>query len=300
MSLGSGFRTGTFARALTIAFAVLVAACAPPVDRSGSPKANDATAVGQPHVTHAATSVDPSVTAGSNATAGVATSATSQDPVWMVIIAILATATLTSVALTVWLFRWRRRLPDGQVAVVPESLIELLEQLGHANVDQVNHARKSSADTLAQYAEIRNAFAVFSAAAANKDAEIARLQKGADKQSYLQFVRRFVRVLRTTESDIAEDGELGRDTSALQSLRNHLNEALQDCGLEAFAPKAGEDYRDRVDVTDNPRTVRTSEPQQDWKISKTIHSGFRLQSNDIPLVVERAVVEIFRYSAGEQ
>jgi len=218
----------------------------------------------------------------------------------MVIIAILATATLTSVALTVWLFRWRRRLPDGQVAVVPESLIELLEQLGHANVDQVNHARKSSADTLAQYAEIRNAFAVFSAAAANKDAEIARLQKGADKQSYLQFVRRFVRVLRTTESDIAEDGELGRDTSALQSLRNHLNEALQDCGLEAFAPKAGEDYRDRVDVTDNPRTVRTSEPQQDWKISKTIHSGFRLQSNDIPLVVERAVVEIFRYSAGEQ
>ena len=180
--------------------------------------------------------------------------------------------------------------------MVPEAFIKLAEQLVQANVEQMRSASQNGAEVRSHFSEIQNGFTVFSSAAASKDAEIDRLRKGSDRQAYLQFVRRFVRVLRMTDADISEDCAAGRDTSALESLRGYLLEALRDCGVETFSPPMGDDYRDRADVSEGARTVSTSEPQSDWRISRVVHQGFRLQTGNEPVVVEPAVVEIFRYS----
>jgi hypothetical protein len=216
---------------------------------------------------------------------------------WAVVTISLAITSLISVTITAWLFRWRRKLPDGQITMVPEEFIKLAEQLVHANVQQMRSASESSAQVSSYFSEIRSGFSVFSSAAASKDAEIDRLRKGGDRQAYLQFVRRFVRVLRMTDADISEDRAAGHDTSALESLRGYLLEALRDCGVETFSPPMGEDYRDRTDVSEGARTVSTSEPQSDWRIARVVHQGFHLQTGHAPVVVEPAVVEIFRYTA---
>jgi len=226
-----------------------------------------------------------------------ASNAKSGDALLMAVITFLSAAVLLCGGLIVWLFRWRRQLPDGQVSILPEEIIKLAQALARANMAAVEASATGLARVKSEYAEIQRGFSVFSNAAALKDAEIERLRKGGDRQAYLQFVRRFVRVLRLADSDISEDRGLGRDTSALESLRNHLHDALQDCGIEPFSPSAGEDYRDRIDIAEGPRAVGTSDAQQDWKIAKVVHSGFQMRTADTPIVIEPAVVEIFRHSA---
>lgn len=279
-----------------LAGVLFVAACEPAAAPS------EESPVGQGNQTEAAPSTATNPAQLGHAPAPVAASGTqierSADPLpWSLLTIMLALTTLVSVALTAWLFRWRRKLPDGQITMVPEAFIKLAEQLVQANVEQMRSASQSVADISSSFSEIQNGFSVFSSAAASKDAEIDRLRKGSDRQAYLQFVRRFVRVLRMTDADISEDRAAGRDTSALESLRGYLLEALRDCGVETFSPPKGEDYRDRTDVSEGARTVNTSEPQSDWRIARVVHQGFHLQTGHAPVVVEPAVVEIFRYTA---
>lgn len=219
----------------------------------------------------------------------------SGEPLLPILAALLAVTTLLFGVLTFWLFRWRRKLPDGQVSLVPEQLLQVLNTLTEANRKSLEIGHRSTSGLASQYAEIQRGFEIFATTAASKDKEIERLRHGTDRQALAQFARRFVRVLRLIDSDIAEDRALGRDTSALESIRTHLHDALTDCGAEPFSPAPGEDYRDRPDVADGARSLQTDDAAKDWKIARTIEPGFHLRTADRPVLVERAVVEIYRY-----
>jgi hypothetical protein len=214
--------------------------------------------------------------------------------IWQTLAFVLAIAAAIAILLVAWLYLWRRRLPDGQISVVPEQVLTTMAELAKLNAGQVQFAQTALSSLKSDYAEIRQGFSVFSASAAEKDAQIQRLRQGSDKQVFVQFLRRFIRVARLVESDLEEDRAQGKDTSAIESLHDHLLNALSDCGVETFAPSAGEDYRTRNDVADGPRTIGTDTSEQDWKIHRTLQAGFRLQTGGDPIVVERAVVEIFR------
>ena len=285
-----------FVLAALLGGTLLVAAC----DPAPTPSAARTAEQGNETVVAPSTTTNPAPLGPTPAlirTSGAQDKAATESFAWSLLTITLALTTLVSVAVTAWLFRWRRKLPDGQITMVPEAFIKLAEQLVQANVEQIKSASQSAAEVRSNFSEIRSGFSVFSSAAASKDAEIERLRKGSDRQAYLQFVRRFVRVLRMTDADIFEDRTAGRDTSALESLRGYLLEALRDWGVETFSPPIGEDYRDRTDVSEVPRTTNTPEPQSDWRISRVVHEGFRLQTGHEPVIVEPAVVEIFRYTA---
>lgn len=216
---------------------------------------------------------------------------------WALLSSILAIA---SVSLSAYLLFWRRKLPDGQVSVLPEVVVQAMEKLVRQNLESLKTARADRADTQEQLRQIQSSFTIFSELAGQKDAQIDRLQRGSDKQVYRQFLKRFVRVLNMVDDDISEDQAAGKDTHAIESLRSYLFEALEDSGLEEYSPPLGEDYRTAVGVADRPKAIPTNDLALDWTISSVPRCGYVMNTGQDPLIVAPAIVEIFRYQkAGD-
>jgi len=142
--------------------------------------------------------------------------------------------------------------------------------------------------------EVRQAFGVFSQEASKKNEEIDRLKSGGDKLATIQMARRFIRVARFAKSDIREDAAAGRDTSALESILLHLNEALADAGFESFEVERGSDYRETRSAAKGPEVTVTDDASLDWQVVDTVDEGYQIQTANGPLVVEPAIVRIYR------
>ena len=220
--------------------------------------------------------------------------------VWPLISLLSVLLALGSTGLAIYLFRWRRRMPDGQVSVVPESILSDVDELVKYNQMQIATSDKQLAEMAAVIDEVQQSFAVFTEVAAGKDAQIKRLQEGGDKQVYLQFVRRFIRVTRLAESDIAEDQAAGKDVSALQSIFGYLQDALADTGAERVSPEIGADYHGQAHVANNPKTQPTDDPKLDGHITAILHPGYFCRTAEGVVEIEPAIVEIFEYSGEDQ
>ena len=223
------------------------------------------------------------------------TEAGSENTVWISIAIIAVVLALACTLLSAYLLYWRRRLPDGQVSVLPEQVLKAMEQLANYNVNSLKSAAENRDQAANQFSEIQKSFEIFAEIAARKDDQIERLQQGSDKQVYRNFLKRFVRVLSLVDDDIEEDRKAGKDTQALESLQRYLSDALQDSGLEEFVPPIGADYRQQNNVADKPKVLRTDDPSLDWKISSVLKRGFLMNSGHKPIMVEPAKVEIFRF-----
>lgn len=206
-------------------------------------------------------------------------------------------AAIGSISLSGYLFLWRRRLPDGQISLLPERVISLVQQLAEANMRYTKAAVGQQEQSLQNFEEVQKSFEIFGALIAEKDKQIERLRQGSDKQVYLQFLKRFIRVVNFLDSDILEDQSLGKDTKSLRGLRGYLVDALLDTGLEEFAPPTGADYRSTPGVADKPDVIEVQDLSQDWKISATVRPGFQILTADLPMIIEPARVQIYRYKA---
>ena len=226
--------------------------------------------------------------------------AASPSGVWVSVALLSTVLAIASLSLSAYLMFWRRKLPDGQVSVLPESVLQAMEKLVRHNLQSVKVAEADRADAQEQLKQVQNSFRIFSELAAQKDAQIDRLQQGGDKQVYRQFLKRFVRVLNMVDDDISEDQAVGKDTQAIESLRNSLFEALEDSGLEEYSPPLGGDYRTAVGVADRPKVISTDDLALDWTISSVPRCGYVMNTGQDPLIVAPASVEIFRYQkAGD-
>jgi len=216
---------------------------------------------------------------------------------WAFFSSILAIA---SVSLSAYLLIWRRKLPDGQVSVLPEVVVQAMEKLVRHNLQSIKIAEADRTDAQEQLKQVQSSFDIFSELAAKKDAQIDRLQQGGDKQVYRQFLKRFVRVLNMVDDDISEDRAARKDTKAIENLRNYLWDALTDVGLEEYSPPLRRDYRTGVGVADRPKAIPTNDPELDWTISSVSRCGYVMNTGQDPLIVAPASVEIFRYQkAGD-
>ena len=215
---------------------------------------------------------------------------------WPIITFVALGLAALSSALAIWLFRWRNRLPDGQVSLVPEEVMQTVHKLAKINLGQLEQAREAREVSGLRYSEIQEAFGIFGSTVQEKDEEIRRLRQGAEKQSIIRDLRRFVKVLRYIERDIAEDRATGMDTKSLESIRDHLRDALLDSGLDTFHPEQGQDYRKLKNVADSPDIIETIDPAMDWIVAKTVLEGFQLPTEHAPIIVEKAKVAIYKFT----
>lgn len=222
---------------------------------------------------------------------------------WLLAVSLfLAVALTVSVAISFYLYRWRRILLSSPHLLVPEELGERIKAYETAikkveNTLAVGTGRlaERSEQMTGQISNLIETFMTLQGAIDEKDQEIKRLKAGYDAQIFRRFLFRFVRVHQTVK-EFGENDEIGeRDMSFVQRL---LEDALDECGVEHFEPEIGTDYRESQGVSDNPKSVSTDVPENSFKISEIVEPGYRIRGEAGTLdVILPAKVTIFVYEA---
>jgi len=223
----------------------------------------------------------------------------------LLLAAIIVSAITTGIAVAVslYLYRWRRILMRDQRVTVPEELVKWLSLL-HSDVQQFhkslvaasqNEERRSR--TISKQLDgvtdnvghISNTTLTLQRALDERDSEIRRLRQGYDNELLRRFVTRFLRVKQAVE-----DAEISNpsDQTAIDQISRLLDDALDECGVEKFAPEIGTDYRTAPGVADSPRIVESADPATAFRINEIIEPGYRFR-NSAGAVLVAARVSIF-------
>ncbi len=194
-----------------------------------------------------------------------------------------------SVLLTVinfYLYRWRRILLGSQEIALPEDLGRALWHLNN-NVEglAVNDGRFSR-----DLNDLVHTTLIFQKALEAKDNEIARLKRGYDAEIFRRFIVRFLKV-REALADLQVNNEI--DQKSASYLERLLDDALEQCGVERFAPSVGEDYREAIGVADNPSTIPTDNSTKEFKIVSIISHGYKLREEKVDNFLLPARVQIY-------
>jgi len=213
---------------------------------------------------------------------------------------IMAIATAASVATSLYLYRWRRILLADPKLLVPEELGKYLGELGQS-VTELGNAmshglqcvEQATGKNSADVANMIETFMTLQKAVDERDEEIKRYRRGYDAQAYRRFINRFIRVDQFIDACL-ESGPESADE--LRQVRRLLQDALDECGVEAFAPEVGADSRKADGIADNPKTARTDRSADAFRIVEVIEPGYRLNGGDgaevlLPAKVRIAVFE---------
>ena len=214
-----------------------------------------------------------------------------------VTLSILSLTTLLSIAISFYLYKWRRILLSNNNMVVPEEWAKYLKKVGKS----MEGFRKSVGDDLQRVANATNnntekisnmtdTYMELQSALDEKDAEIKRLKKGYDAEIFRRFILRFARIEQTIDDIILEDGE----KEFLSHLKRLFEDAFDECGVSKYEPVIGEDYRKAIGVSDNPKTIATSNPDEEFLISEVLESGYQLNTAINKEVIIPAKVRIYK------
>lgn len=210
---------------------------------------------------------------------------------------LLALATAVSVAVSFYLYKWRRILLSSPHMLVPEALGEHLQAVG-ARVNENTKLTISGAHSVQAltkevtktHSEMLTAFMTLQSSLDEKDSEIRRLKKGYDAEIYRKFINRFIRVYQAVDDCLAGSDS---DHEMLTQLKVLLQDAFEECGVEPFSPNLGADYRTFKGVADNPKTVSASTPDQAFQVAEVLEAGYRIRAGDGYEILIPAKVKIF-------
>lgn len=226
------------------------------------------------------------------------------------IIAILSLAilALSSLVISFWLYRWRRKVIGGKEIVVPEdwrktssainqtvkALIQATEKL-NAQFFKAEKASHEDADDLrAKISELTEMFMILQQKLDEKDIEIRRLKKGYDAEIFRKFLNRFIRVDQAI-GDYLESNKI--DLDGLKQISLVLEDAFDECGATSFSPRIGDDYTTTEGVADNPKIVRTDDSDLVGKIKEVFEPGYKLNTGEI---ITFAKVSVYGQLSEEQ
>lgn len=215
----------------------------------------------------------------------------------------LSGATVLSTAACFYLYRWRRTITAEQALFVPEELIVHFRALRAEFARQARLVSTSEGGTAALLrvlekkvdtaalatSDLAKASKTWQNALDDRDAEIRRLKEGYDFEVMRRFVGRFARA-KSAADDFYREGEFS--AKAFDHVRRLLADALEECGVEEFAPKVGDDFRTVDGVEDNPRTIETSNPAEAFRITNIVAHGYRFARNGQGAVILPARVSI--------
>lgn len=212
---------------------------------------------------------------------------------------IMAVATLLSIAISFYLYRWRRVLLTQPNLLVPEEWGKYLdtvgknvEKLGSSFTKNINHIATKTSESSDKITNMTETYMSLHNALDEKDSEIRRLKKGYDAEVFRKFLSRFIRIDQSID-DYIYSGKCNLNN--LDQLKRLLEDALDECGVERFAPQVGEDYRRAFGVADNPKTIKTVSPEEEFMVAEVLEAGYRLRNGNDCEVITPSKVKIYRY-----
>ena len=220
---------------------------------------------------------------------------------WQTIaLVIMSIATLVSIAITFYLYKWRRILLAQPNALVPEDWVKYLNGVGQ-HVSLLTDSVTKSLGLVVQETErntgrvsnMIDTFMTLQKAIDERDEEIKRLKRGYDADVFRKFLNRFIRVDQLI--DVYKEQE-SAESDSLHQIKRLMDDALDECGVESFQPSIGDDSRLIDGISDNPKKLKTEIKDDDFKIIEVIEPGYWLRDGDghdvlIPAKVKIAVFE---------
>ena len=207
-------------------------------------------------------------------------------------------ALLISVAVSFYLYRWRKILLAKQNLAIPEVFVgsvtglnKGVQQLSQALVTHMQQLIQKNNSMETRIAEMTETFLTLQNSLDRKDLEIKRLKEGYDAGIFRKFLIRFVRVDQVIEDYKLEKPELAEDLNQIQRI---LVDAFEECNVERFSPEIGTDYRHSEGVADNPRVIKPeSEDHRAYHITEILEDGYRLVLQDGFDIILPARVKIY-------
>jgi len=218
-------------------------------------------------------------------------------------LSVMAIVTLTAVAISFYLYRWRRILLNNPHLVVPEELGGWLNNLSK-NIDDlskyidsgIRHIDHQGQETHQSVKDLSETFMTMQRALDEREEEIRRLKRGHDAHIYRKFVYRFIGVDQAVE-DFYRDG--GADQAGLEQIRRLFEDAFAECGVECFKPEIGEDYREADGIADKPKTVKSDRPEDAFKVAEVLENGYLIRGAEGAEVIIPARVKIYTFQEEE-
>lgn len=215
----------------------------------------------------------------------------------IVLLIVLSAATLISVAIALYLNRWRRLLLANPGMVVQEEaggrVRDIIDtqaaRFDQSVIDSIRGIDKRSDSMEQSIAELTSTFMTLHSALDERDAEIRRLKEGYDCYIFEKFVRRFIRVDRAIE-DFLDEKKF--DKEGLEQIREILEDALDECGVERFAPNIGENFLHADGVDETPNIVTPETQEDEYKIVEILEPGYRIRGQEGFKVVRASKVRI--------
>jgi len=210
----------------------------------------------------------------------------------------LSIALIISVAVSFYLYRWRKIILANQNLALPEEFVGSITglnkgvvQLSRAIALHLGDLGKKSSTMEARISDMTETFMTLQDSLDHKDAEIKRLKQGYDKTIFRKYLLRFVRVDQVIEDYKLDKPEFIDELNQIQGI---LTDALEECEVERFSPALGSDYRKSEGVADSPRVI---EPKTDnditYNIAEVVEVGYRLALTDGFDIILPAKVKIY-------
>ena len=219
----------------------------------------------------------------------------------LITISIYAIATslalILSVLLSFHLYRWRKMLLSKPDILVPEEWEKVLNQV-FLTVKQ-NQLQSIDARSKTQYLheevfknseKTLEAFMSLHKAMDEKDKEIERLKHGYDSYIYKKFLKRFLKANIAAKEILEEDPM----NASLKEVQDLLHDALQECDVEEFEPRIGDDVRYTKGIADGSRIIETIDLAKDFTVAEVIDQGYWVRGDTTTLVILEAKVKIYR------
>jgi hypothetical protein len=206
-------------------------------------------------------------------------------------------ALILSVLLSIHLYRWRKISLSKPDTLVPKEWEKVLNQVS-LTVKQ-NQLQSIDARSKSQYLheevfknseKTLEAFMSLHKAMDEKDKEIERLKHGYDSYIYKKFLKRFLKANIAAKEILEEDPT----NASLKEVQDLLHDALQECDVEEFEPRIGDDVRYTKGIADGSRIIETVDLAKDFTVAEIIDQGYWVRGDTTTLVILEAKVKIYR------
>ena len=217
---------------------------------------------------------------------------------WLIFaVSALSITTTVAVAISFYLYYWRRILLAQPNTTVPEDWARFLQQVGQRltkldnlmtrELHQLNH---NGSATRRQVSDMVETFLTLHTHLDERDAEIRRLKKGYDAQVFRKFLYRFIRV-HLELCAILEAEEISEDD--MKTIKALMEDALDECDVQPFKPPLQVDWRRQEGIADSPTVIETEDADQAFRIAEVVEPGYRLGRDENAEVIVPAKVRIF-------
>jgi len=228
------------------------------------------------------------------------------DSLLVILLVVLASVSLVSTLIAFWMYRLRKLfLSEGDARLLsPEALITEAHRLRRDLHDVAGNTTRTQERSHQLFLTLSEAIAglgreitamtdthmALQPKLDDKDKEIKQLRQGYDATILRRFVLRFARLDRHLRDRIDATGSA--DPLCLQ-VRDMLEDALAECGIERFHPELGSDYRTADGVADQPDIEPTDDVDKHNTIARIQRAGYRFDSDTSDRVVIPCEVVVY-------